>query len=311
MPRKPRIPGCRRHSSGQARVTLNGKDHLLGSYGSAESKEAHRRLIAEWIERPTQPQQDAKEVEPLSVNDLILAYWQHASVYYGFDRGDQRDVYCVKDALRVLRSLYGGTPAHDFGPLALKPCRAEMLKKDWSRTYINAQVDRIRRVFRWAATEQLVTVTVFQALRTVESLRRGRTEARETKKVRPVASDQVDAPLPHMPAAVRAMVKFQLLTGCRPNEACRLRPLDLDMNNPACWVYRPGSDLGPHGEHKTAHKGKDRLILIGPRAQEILRPFLGTKLDAYCFSPSESEHLAEMYDQFPGRQAEAERADGS
>jgi integrase len=92
-----------------------------------------------------------------------------------------------------------------------------------------------------------------------------------------------------MPAVVRAMVSFQQLTGCRPDEVCRLRPLDLDMSTPACWVYRPGSDQGEHGAHKTAHEDKDRLVLIGPRAQEVLRPYLGTKLDAYCFSPADSE----------------------
>jgi integrase len=79
--------------------------------------------------------------------------------------------------------------------------------------------------------------------------------------------------------------------GCRPDEVCGLRPIDLDMSNPACWVYRPGSDQGEHGQHKTAHHGHDRLILIGPKAQEILRPHLSTKLDAYCFSPVEAERL--------------------
>jgi integrase len=90
---------------------------------------------------------------------------------------------------------------------------------------------------------------------------------------------------------VQAMVRFQLLTGCRPEEVCVIRPLDIDMRNPACWVYRPGSDRGEHGEHKTAHHGHDRLVLIGPQAQEVLRPFLGTKLDAYCFSPAAGEAL--------------------
>jgi integrase len=85
------------------------------------------------------------------------------------------------------------------------------------------------------------------------------------------------------------MVQLQQLTGARPTETCLLRPLDLDMRNPSCWVYRPGSDQGPHGTHKTAHHGQDRLILIGPRAQEVLRPYLGTRVDAYCFSPAQSE----------------------
>ncbi len=43
-----RVPSYRRHSSGQARVTINGKDHLLGPYGSPQSKEAYGRLIAEY-----------------------------------------------------------------------------------------------------------------------------------------------------------------------------------------------------------------------------------------------------------------------
>src|SRR5262249_387104 len=67
------------------------------------------------------------------------------------------------------------------------------------------------------------------------------------------------------------------------------RPIDLDMSTAKCWVYQPGSDAGPKGEHKTAHHGHERLILIGPKAQEILRPYLGTKLDACCFSPAAAE----------------------
>ena len=48
MARKPRVPAYRRHSSGQARVTLtdaSGKrhDHLLGPYGSPESYQEYER----------------------------------------------------------------------------------------------------------------------------------------------------------------------------------------------------------------------------------------------------------------------------
>ena len=46
MARLPRIPRYRRHSSGQARVTLGGKDHLLGPYGSPASREAYERLVS-------------------------------------------------------------------------------------------------------------------------------------------------------------------------------------------------------------------------------------------------------------------------
>src|SRR5262245_33439954 len=65
-----RVPKYRPHSSGQARVTLNGKDHLLGPYGSAESREMYRRLVAEWLARggrnaPPEPVED----EPFCVNE--------------------------------------------------------------------------------------------------------------------------------------------------------------------------------------------------------------------------------------------------
>jgi integrase len=42
-------------------------------------------------------------------------------------------------------------------------------------------------------------------------------------------------------------------------------------------------------KHKTEHYGHERLIAIGPRAQQILLPFLLRPADAFCFSPKESE----------------------
>ena len=287
MPRKPRIPGYRRHSSGQARVTLNGEDHLLGPFGSAESKEAYRQFIAEWLERGRTSGKIEKE--PLSVNEVILVYWKWAIGYYGFDDTDRGDAYCLRDALVVLRKLYGRSKAVEFGPLALKACRRQMIDQGWSRSYTNAQVDRIRRMFRWAAEEEMLPGSIHQNLRAVASLRRGKTTARETEKVKPVPSERIDQTLPHAPPMIQAMVRLQLLIGCRPAEVCLLRPMDLDRSNPACWLYRPGSDQGPLGEHKTAHHGHERMIFIGPRAQEILLPYLGAKPDAYCFCPAAGE----------------------
>jgi integrase len=226
--RSPRVPGYRRHSSGQARVTLDGKDYLLGPYGSAQSHEAYRRLTAEWLERRGQFAPPVREEAPLTVNELILAYYKHAAAYYGFDHDTRRgDRYCFRDALRVVKSLYGSTPARDFGPKSLKACRAKMVKMDWSRTYTNAQVDRVRRMFRWAAEEQLLPGSVYQDLRAVAGLRSSKSDARETGRVRPVPPEYLETTLPHMPAVVRAMVRLQLLTGCRPAEVCILRPIDL------------------------------------------------------------------------------------
>ena len=48
--RSNRVPKYRRHKpTGQAVVTLDGRDYYLGKYASAASKEAYRRLTAEWL----------------------------------------------------------------------------------------------------------------------------------------------------------------------------------------------------------------------------------------------------------------------
>src|SRR5262249_3036319 len=40
--------------------------------------------------------------------------------------------------------------------------------------------------------------------------------------------------------------------------------------------------------HKTSHHGKDRVIFIGPQAQEVLKPWLKTDLSAFLFQPREA-----------------------
>jgi len=38
-----RLPSYRKHSSGRARVSINGRDYLLGPYGSKGTKRAWHR----------------------------------------------------------------------------------------------------------------------------------------------------------------------------------------------------------------------------------------------------------------------------
>ncbi len=295
MSRPRGIPSYRRHKlSGQAVVTLTDssgqrRDVYLGSYGTVASRQEYARVIGEWEAAGQRlPAQDV-QTSDLSMHELILAYWQHAEKYYGFHIDTERgDGACLRSVLAVVKLLYGKTRAADFGPLALKASREKMIAKGWSRSYVNAQVDRLRRMFKWAAGEELLPVSIYHNLQAVEGLRRGKTAAKESAKVKPANPEHVEAALPFMPTTVQGMIRFQQLTGCRPTEACLLRALDLDMSNPKCWVYRPGSDQGEHGAHKTAHHGHDRAILIGPRGQEVIRPFLTTDLTAYLFRPKEA-----------------------
>jgi integrase len=109
----------------------------------------------------------------------------------------------------------------------------------------------------------------------------GRTEAKELPPVLPVADGAVNATLGHLPPIVADMVRLQRLTGCRPEEICTIRPCDVDTAGEV-WSYRPES-------HKTQHHGRERVIFIGPKGQEVLRPYLLRDKSSSCFSPLESE----------------------
>ncbi len=291
MPRKKSPPTYRLHKARNcAVVTINGKNHYLGPHGSPESFEKYARLLAEWkstqgITPLTDGCRPVGDPE-LTVAELVLAYWKFARTYYVKDGQPTGQLTVVKSALRFLRQLYGQSRAVDFGPLALQAVQQRMIEAGLSRSYINGHVRRIRLACKWATSQQLVPVTVFQALTTVTGLKKGRTPAYEPEPVAPVADEVVEATLPHLPVVVRDMVRVQRFVGCRPSEICTLRPCDVDRSQ-SVWLYRPAS-------HKTEHLGRDRVILIGPRAQEILLPYLLRNATAYCFSPAESESKRKM-----------------
>ena len=56
-----------------------------------------------------------------------------------------------------------------------------MIDKGPARSVINKRIGMLKRMFRWAASHQLVPVTVYQALATVENLKAGRSRAKEHK----------------------------------------------------------------------------------------------------------------------------------
>jgi hypothetical protein len=188
--RKPYTPQYRLHKArGLAVVTIDGKDHYLGLYDTAQSREKYDRLIAEWLangRRLPQPVEVIANAGP-SVNEVILAFMRYAEQHYRRPDGTQTtEVREYGRAFGPLRRLYGRSPAPDFGPLALKACRQEMLASGLARKVINQRVGRIRRLFKWAVGNEMVPPAVFQGLQAVEGLQRGWTEARETEPVGPV-----------------------------------------------------------------------------------------------------------------------------
>ncbi len=280
-------PSYRRHSSGQACVTVRDaggrrREVLLGHWDSPESKAEYARIIGELAAhqgRHIQQQKDRAATGGLTVNALIVAFWEHAERHYGRPRmrSATTELLNLQDALHLLRSMYGRTQACGFGPVALRAIRERMIEASLSRTTVNARINRIRRVFRWGVSVELIPAPVLQALETVPGLQRGRSGAKEPAEIKPVPIERVEATLPHLNRVVAAMVRFQLLTGCRAEEVMILRGCDLTRGEPN-WEYRPAW-------HKTAWRGKDRVIVVGPQARAILEDFLKPDPLAYLFDP--------------------------
>ncbi|MDA0659356.1 MAG: site-specific integrase [Planctomycetota bacterium] len=269
-----KIPRYRKHSSGQAFVEMHGARHYLGKHGSAASKQAYDRLVQEWLAGGRTVGPNRRRESATTIMELLAAYIVHAREYY------PKLQFRTIRATRLLKELYGRTQAAEFGPLALRACRSLMVGEGVSRRYINDTMDEIKRIFKWGASVELVPADVHVSLSTVSGLAKGRTSARETEPVTPVSDDVVSKTLPHLPAIVADMVKLQRLTGVRPAELCSMRPTDIDGTGDV-WVYRPS-------HHKTQYRGKLREVAIGPRAQEVLRPYLLRAPENYCFAPTES-----------------------
>jgi hypothetical protein len=147
---------------------------------------------------------------------VATLYVEHSASYYVKGGEQTNEVRMISDALAIPVERFGQLAATDFGPKSLKLCCEAMIARDWCRTHINRQMERIKRAFKWAASEELVPGSVYEALRCVSGLRRGRTSARESCPVKPVDDEVVEATLPHLPEVVADMVRIQRLTGMRP-----------------------------------------------------------------------------------------------
>jgi integrase len=219
---------------------------------------------------------------------MLLAYWRHAEEHYRQPGGQPTgELDNLRDALRPLRRLYGDTPARDFDSLALETIQDQLARSGrLARTTVNARVNRVRRAFRWAVRKKLVPAEVLLGIEAVPGLKKNRTPAREPEPVAPVAREHVEATLPFLPRPVAAMVRIQMLCGCRAGEVMVMTGRDLSRGE-SVWVYEPWL-------HKNAWRGKARTIYLGPQAQAIVKEFLRPGGEEFLFRPSDAarEHHA-------------------
>lgn len=271
-----RLPKYRRHTSrNKAFVEIDGKRiYLPGSFGSPESRmeyaklcetirsQPRRHVVSSKLERPARNQS--------TVADVVVAFLVHAKSYYPESQGSAADEFeCCRVVGERLIRFAGITPAESFGPLKLKAFRDHLVEhrftrgKDtqerrFSRKYINQHINRARRMFRWAASEELVSAEVWQSLKAVDGLRSGRTDAPDRDKRQPVGWQDVELTLPELSPDLARAVELQWLTGVRPQSIVEAKADQFDLAEKV-W----------HPRHKNEFRGQSLVVPLGPRALEI------------------------------------------
>jgi integrase len=322
---------------GQARITVRQADGrrreiYLGAFGSPESRAEYRRVLAalEAGGGCYPVTDDGRPAGDLSVNELALRFWVHAEERYRLAFDPVQDLYgdtlagefgplklkAVRQRLidaRKYRVRFTTVDRTWERWLPEKHVRPQEGSARWngswlpavvvksapamSRRLINQRIDHVKRVFRWAVSEELVLPAVGQALASVAGLRRGHKGTYDRAKVKPVPDEDVEKTLPFLRSQVAAMVQLQRLMGARPTEVCLMRGRNIDRSGDVWWYRIDPNEIaredGPANLHKTAHHEHAngaavvKVLPIGPRAQEILKPWLRENPDEFLFQPRE------------------------
>ena len=222
-----------------AAPSLNGKASapISAHMARPESKRRYEKLIRPLLDLVDRPDESGSN---LTVSHLACRFLEHAEEYYADGSGQPTgEVVNIKYALRpLLLGDVGAIPAEQFGPIHLDRIVDEMIAQGLRRGTINSRLGRIKRCFRWCARKELLPITVYQSLLTVEGLRAGRSPAKESRTISSVAKCDIEALLPFVSSKVGGMVQVQYYCGMRPGEVCIMRRRDIDTSG-EIWFYRP------------------------------------------------------------------------
>lgn len=269
-----------------------GKKRSKG-FGAADrvSEAEAYRLYTSWLAESwyTNPEVQTPTAI-LSLHELCSRYLSWAAVYYRDSDGNQtQEPTKIFYTLNPLSEKFGNSFADELRPRHIKQYRDKLIKAGLARSTINMRVDIIKRMYRWAAENELVTNSAMYEVLSVKALAKNRSDAVETSKVTGVAWDIWQKTIKHMPPTLATMVQVQFYGAMRPQDICQMCAVDITTKGDV-WIYEPGKHLDPNaGKHKLAYQGRTRKVYLGPHCQELLKPFLGRDLLNPMFMPQEAQ----------------------
>jgi integrase len=261
----------------------NGQRNVqyFGKAGKEETERKYAKFQMEWATRLVRPV-GPKPGEIVLVCELVKA-WLHYC-----ENGDDGEggylkhgkltsgIHAQRAAMNYLMVSHSKKLVDEFGPDDLRAVRRGMIETNLARQTINGYQTAIVQMFGWGVGRKLVAAEVWQTLKHVGRLQKGKTTARDNPKRRAVAWADVEATFPHLHtfpdrrAVLESLIRVHWFLGGRPQDLVRMQVGDIDRTSDV-WHYVVES-------HKNEHRDQEHPgYYIGPRCQAILAPLLEGK----------------------------------
>lgn len=219
----------------------------------------------------------------MRVSTLCAEWGKHCKEYYSASMATNGIL-----GVRLFCEMFADASICELTHADMLRHRDALVRSGVCRGTVNRRLWCVKAMISWALDEALIPAVVKAELTQVRNVKRGRSAAPESAPVRPVDDATIDATLAHMMPNTADMVRVHRLTGMRPCELCHLRWSAIDTSTTP-WVYRV-----PAEANKNAWRGdfgRPRVVLIGPKAREILERHRGGDIP---FSPARA--MTEYFD---------------
>jgi integrase len=284
MARKRSLIPRPKNKNGTLACYANGKDHYFGPFGSTEAEQAYQRFIVQFSSSGTTTQ---------TSSILLHVYKLFAA------SGDAPKTTNKRKELAGIVLHFGELaqrPLESISPhewkefFRAKSCDCVNGVPRYAKTTLQRWFTFVKRLYSFAVENRVITGDMAAPVLAVKRLPID--SARRSEDVKPVPREDVLATLPHLTPTVAAMVRLQLLTGMRPSEVFEMTGAEI-VRTGTVTISGMTRQLGElwayvHREHKTAHHGHARVILLNKECQEILAPRLDRDKKQPLFTPEES-----------------------
>ena len=239
-----------------------------------------------------------------TIGELLNKYYVYAEKTTSSDASqvEHPDLQFTRRVQKFLQP-YLLWPVCDFGPDELLDVQNALVNyqyikgkktKRYTRGGVNDVIKWIRKIWKWGMGRQFITTEQVQGLDEVKPLKMGKTKAPDKPKRTRVTQEEFQKVVGSVSSVVGDMLQLIWHTAMRPYEVCNMRPFDILCDNPKCWLYIPGRDQTPVGQHKTTQFERVKVIPLASKSQKILiARITDFNSKEYIFSPKEAmqEHI--------------------